>query len=173
MRGGLIAMDLNGTRSGVAFGDADSPRPHCTSWDMPTGDLPRACGGLITAIYDLSKLIKPAVVAIEAPVPIPNRRPETSLILTSLYGAAAGAAYAVGAKVVDGHISTVRKHFVGKGNLSSDDAAQAIADRCRQLGWEIHNHDEGDAAALWCWAMSTNFPRWVPNGTPLFGRSAA
>lgn len=173
-RGGLVSLDINSRRVGVAIGDADSQAPRCFSWSMPGAeDLPRACASISSLLSELCKMEHPAIVVIEAPLTIINSQygARPAFVLMSLYGAAAGAAHNGGARVVDGNISTWRKSFLGRGNLPGKEAKRLATERCAQLGWKVENHDEADAAGLWAWAMATNFRNWKPqDGTPLFAQ---
>lgn len=174
-KGGIIALDINSRSVGVAFGDCDSPAPRCTTW-LPGGcedddALIRSCAGLYNSIVELSKIVHPAFVIVEAPLDIPGRNPRTGRALLSLAFVGATAAQNVGARPVLGHVGTWRKHFTGQGR--PEDPKGATMERCRILGWTVKNHDEGDASGLWCWGMSKYFPRWSPNGTPLFARKEA
>lgn len=175
MPGGGIALDINGRRVGVTLGDVDS-HPRHLSWQLFGGEdepaLTRSCGVLYASVHSLTVRLQPKIVAIEAPLTFEGRNPRTALILFQLTGAARAAAHNAGARVMLGAVSTVRKHFVGAGNLKSVEAEAAIAERCRILRWPIKNHDEGDSAALFSWAMATTFPKWSPKSTPLFGATA-
>jgi Holliday junction resolvasome RuvABC endonuclease subunit len=147
------------------------------SWTMPGAeDLPRACAAISQSLAELCKMVHPSIVAIEAPLTIINStygaRP--AFVLMSLYGAAAGAAHSAGARVVDGHIGTWRKAFLGKGNLPGKEAKRLAMERCEKLGWKVENHDEADAAGLWAWAMANNFRQWKPqDGSPLLASGVA
>lgn len=176
-QGGIIALDINSKSTGVAFGDADSPAPRCTTW-LPGGcadddALIRACAGLYNSITELSKIVHPSIIVIEAPLNIPDRDPNTGRALLSLAFVAATAAQNVGARPVLGHVATWRKHFIGRGNLPGKEAKAAAIERCRILKWQVKGHDEAEAAGLWCWGMSKYFRHWAPNGTPLFAGKAA
>jgi len=168
---GGIALDINGNRVGVTFGDVDTPPKHM-SWSLFGGEdepaLTRSCGVLYSSTFELCQALRPKIAAIEAFLPVKRRNPRTPIILLCLIGAARAAAQNAGVRVVFGHVSTVRVHFIGKGNLPSDEAKAAVMERCRILRWTPQNHDEGDSAALFSWAMATNFPKWSPRSTPLF-----
>lgn len=176
MADGGIALDINGSRVGVTIGDVDT-HPRHMSWNLYGGEdeptLTRSCGVLAASVSELCKVLRPKIVAIEGLLTMEGRNPRTALIQFQLTGAARAAAHNAGARVVFGHVSTVRKHFIGTGNLRTDEAKAAVLERCRILGWTPANHDEGDSAALFSWAMAMNFPKWSPKSTPLFGKTAA
>lgn len=172
----LLALDINSNRTGFAFGGPSDGAPRAGCWRVPGAeDLPRACGALSNSIKELAALIKPKFVVIEAPLQIQGggSNARVALVLISLYGAAIGASHTAGAFTIDGHVGTWRKHFIGVGNLKSDEAKRATIERCRLLGWPAQNHDEADACGLWSWGMATNYRQWAPQSTPLFGRPAA
>lgn len=173
MQGGIIALDINSTRTGVAFGDADALAPQFASWKMPGGaDLPRACGELQASLRALIGIVHPRIVAIEAPLQKIDREhgARPAFVLMSLYGAAAGEAHQHQKWVIDGHVGQVRSYFIGSAHFKTDEAAKRIKTHCERLGWGIANHDEGDAAALWAWTMAKVNKRWAPNGHVYFGK---
>lgn len=168
----LLSLDINSARTGYAFGGPSDGAPRVGVWHLPGGeDLPRAAAGLYNAICELSKLLHPKIVIIEAPLQMGNRSARTALVLIALYGAACAAGNNAGARVIPAHVATWRKHFVDKGY--PQDAKDAVAERCRVLGWSVDNHDEADAAGLWSWGMATNYRQWAPRSTPMFAAGAA
>lgn len=168
----LLSCDVNSNRTGYMFGGPSDGAPRGGVWKMPGGDdLPRACAALYNSISELSKLIHPKIVVIEAPLQMGHRSARTALVLISLYGAACAAGNNAGARVIPANVATWRKHFVNQG--FPDNAKDAVAERCRILGWSVDNHDEADAAGIWSWGMATNFPKWSPKSTPLFSEGRA
>lgn len=171
--GGIVALDINSTRTGVAFGDRDSLSPHFVSWRLPgTDDLSRACGALYDLLIVNCKVLKPRIIAIEAPIGVVDRfhSARSAEVLTALYGAALAGASNAGSTAIKGNIGEIRRHFIGHANLRADEAARRIADQCRILKWAASNHDEADAAALWSWAMATRTKGWLPNGEIIYGK---
>lgn len=65
-------------------------------------------------------------------------------------------------------ISTVRKHFLGQGNLKSATAKERAFQVCTILGWEPSNFDESDAGAVWHWGCHKYDPQSVQIVDPLF-----
>lgn len=168
----VAALDLSSVSTGVAFGSEASDRPHCLTWRMPgASDLARSCGILLESVSGLFAVSPPAIVIIEAPLYIAGRSAHTAKTLMALFGVAMGASHAAGARIIEGNVQTVRRHFVGQSR--PDDPKRAVMDRCRQLGWTVRNDDEADAAALWAFAMATNFKKWAPRSTPLFTQAVA
>ena len=66
-------------------------------------------------------------------------------------------------------VSQVRAHFIGR-NMKANVAKPMTMDRCRELGWNVENHDEADACALWDYQCSFLRPDLAPRTTPLFQR---
>jgi hypothetical protein len=105
---------------------------------------------------------RPDVLAIEKPLP-PHRATgvtqfRTSLITLGLYGTLIGIAKAAGTTVVPAHIATWRKHILGRGNLSGDDAKRAMMTLCRQLNWPAVDHNAAEAGGIWLWACGFRRP---------------
>lgn len=170
MGGGLLALDISQRRTGYAFGlDEHAPAPRVSAWrGGDHGDVPRSCADLAQSVAQICGIAHPAVCVIEAPLQIAGRSAHTAFLLTTLYGAAAGAAHAAGCRVYPAHVQTWRKHFVGHGR--PQDPKRAVIERCKLIGWEPANDDQADAMGLWHWGMSTYFRHWRQVGTPLFAR---
>jgi len=79
---------------------------------------------------------------------------KTSERLIGLWAAIAGVVRARGIPCRRANVKTIRKFFVGQGNLPSDKAKREVMRICRCLGWEPANFDEADAAAGWLYAAS-------------------
>ena len=170
----LLALDINSVRCGWAFGGPDDSFPRSDCWLLPGGaDLTRSCMSLYNSISELSKLIHTTICVIEAPLNIGDRNPRSNLVLIALYGAANAAAGNAKARVIDAHVSTWRKTFLGMGYPPKGTAKQMALDRCKLLRWPAENHDQAEACGIWCWGMSISYPHWAPKGTPLFAQGEA
>lgn len=66
-------------------------------------------------------------------------------------------------------VSQVRAHFIGR-NMKANIAKPMTMERCKELGWDVENHDEADACALWDYQCSFLRPDLAPRTTPLFQR---
>lgn len=174
-QGGVLALDLNSRSCGVSFGAPDSPSPRCATWKLPgcedDATLFRSLSFLRQSITELSRLIQPRFVAIEAPLNLSDRNPRTNLALISLAAVAAEAGSSIGAKTEWRHVQTWRKNFTGSGR--PDNPKQATKARCDLLGWKYANEDEADSAGLWAYEMSIRFPKWSPRSMPLFSNGRA
>lgn len=91
----------------------------------------------------------------------------TILILYGLYAAIGGIARRKGIMVREGKVQTIRKHFIGHGNMKGPDAKRKVAEVCRMLGWEPPNHDAADSGALWHWACAQLAPKATPLVDPI------
>ena len=170
----LLALDLNSTRSGWAFGGPSDSVPRSGVWQLPGGgDLQRCCGGLYNSISTLCKLVHPKFVIIEAPLQMGGRSAHTALVLMMLYGAATAAGHNAGARVEPVAVSTWRKHFIGHGNMKGDEAKDLAMQRCKMFRWPVENHDQAEALGIWDYGVSKYCKRAGALSTPLFGRRAA
>lgn len=64
-------------------------------------------------------------------------------------------------------VSQVRCHFITR-NMASAEAEVETMKRCRELGWDVENHDQADAAALWDYQCSWLRPDLAHLTTRLF-----
>ena len=51
-------------------------------------------------------------------------------------------------------MQSIRKHFIGRGDLKRDAAKARTMERCQRLGWQIANDNEADACAVWDFARA-------------------
>lgn len=66
--------------------------------------------------------------------------------------------------------SEVRAHFLGTNRIKRDEAKAMTMDKCRQLGVDVTNDNEGDAVALWFYQVHHLRPDLAVKHTPLFMR---
>jgi len=64
-------------------------------------------------------------------------------------------------------VSQVRCHFIGA-NLKRDLAKRLTIERCKAMGWDVQNDDQGDALALWHYQACLMDPILGTKSTPLF-----
>lgn len=151
----VLAMDI-ATRTGVCVGDHTStPR----AWSEDLGKGRSEDGRFSKALVltnDLIKTYQPELIVVEAAI----GGKTASAFLIGLLACVRGCAFNRGVPVEQVSPATVRKHFVGKAlttrdfpGLSHAKAKQAIkqvvVNRCRLIGWDVPDHDSGDAAACW------------------------
>lgn len=182
----LIAIDGSTRATGFAFGGPADGVPRGGVWTLPGADeavFDRTLALVHDSVLQLAQLVRANYLYVEAPMPLIDETHSafTALVLIQLTGAIRAAAHRAGCIVVPIAVSTVRKHFIGRGNLRRAEAKQAVMDRCRQLGWPIHNNDgkdddnRADSCAVWAYGMAIRYPSWSPKSTPLFqeGRASA
>ena len=168
--GGILALDI-ATRTGWAYAGPDQvaawpdvplaarahPRPR---WGLI--DISSAGAGAgrwtryVDRLTDLLSLTKPAVIVYEAPlssVGMPNAH--TAVIL---HGLVAFTEYTAARwRIVHrpAHISTVRKHFLGRAPRDGRAKAKAaVIDGCARRGWDISNDNIADALAVLDYAIA-------------------
>ena len=173
----LIGIDASTTATGFAFGGPNDGKPKGGVWKgMGANELvfDQTLASMSESLSLLARAVKAQRVCIEAPLLINDHAgaAHTTMALIQLTGALRAAAKRAGCLVTLVAVSTVRKHFIGVGNMPSAKAKDAVQKRCDQLGWTYQGHDHADANAVWCWGMSSFFPKWSPNGTPLFAQGA-
>lgn len=165
----LLALDLSTVKTGFAFGGESDHSPRTGVWSLPGADesvFDQTLARLADSVSSLAAMIKPKHVFIEAPLVIMDRSAHTMVALMQLTGAARSAATRAGGKVALIASQTVRRHFVGSSR--PENPKQVVMERCRLLGWSVQDDNAADAAATWCYGMSLKFPKWSPQGTPLF-----
>jgi hypothetical protein len=95
----------------------------------------------------------------------------TWLRLAGLRTLAIGVAHARNIpEIAEASVQDIRGHFIGERNMRRREAKSTVMERCKRLGWEVRNDNEGDAAALWSYACSLIDPRLAMNVVPLFNR---
>lgn len=155
----LLALDL-GTATGVAFGpSAQQPRTWSLNFENTGAGQSSVFSQAMFAahrIFTKNKVDRLAFEEIIAAGPVGGA--SRSQVLMGLRGIFMGMAHRHGVPVSEYHVATVRKRFIGNGGLSGKVAKKCVVDRCWQLGWDVDNDDEGDAAAIW------EFARWKHTG---------
>lgn len=111
----------------------------------------------------------PDIIVIEAPLPGTfvqgKSNASTARILTGLPACIEGMAYGLGTYDVRiANISSIRAHFIKKGNLKGEDAKPLVMAKCRSLGWvkfddEDQTFDRSDALAIWSFAEAKVAPK--------------
>lgn len=173
----LIGIDASTTATGYAFGGMSDAAQRGGCWKLPGADeqvFDKTLARATESVSDLCKMLRAKHVVIEAPLLlVDNRSAHTAMALIQLTGAIRAAARRAGARVTLCAASTVRKHFIGKGNLKSDEAKAAVMARCAELGWPFENdNNRADANAVWAYGMGLHYPAWSVNNSPLFAGRA-
>ncbi len=174
----LIAIDGSTVATGFAFGGPDDGKPRGGVWELPGAAdyvFDTTLVRVMESLMSLARLIKAEHVCIESPILVNDSEhsADTTMKLIQLTGALRAGAKRAGCQVTLVSVRTVRKHFIGVGNLPRDEAKAAVMRRCDQLRWPYKDNNQADANAVWCWGMSTFYREWAPNGTPLFAKRGA
>lgn len=170
----LIGLDASTTAIGYAFGGPKNGAPRSGVWPLPGADehsLDRSIKRGVQSLWELGRMLKIEHVFIEAPFNNvgDGGSAHAAMVLTQMAGALRGVALLMGATVDLKAVSTVRKHFIGQGNLKASVAKPLVFERCRVLGWDCgDSYDRSDACAVWALGMSLKYPTWAPNSAPLF-----
>lgn len=176
----ILAVDC-GRFTGYAADHPDDPRrPVCGSIRLPPCDGEDDLGRTFHRFRDeLRRIIAfyaPDRVFVEAPMSYGGANQTKGSNQTTvrlLYGFAAIApalCFELGLTYREGHVSAIRKRFLGHGNLP--DAKHRVRSRCAELGWPAANHNEADACALWAYAKTECDRGWSAH-LPLFEGQAA
>lgn len=183
----LIGLDISKRRTGVCEGrPGEVPRFHSIEGnDMSNEAAAMRLGRWLIA---RTKIDKPDCVYIEAAVnPAAfmgeydedkgkvrmTSNPETTLALVEM---AAVARFVLGGKDIafrNVKVQTIRKSFIGHGNLKKEIAKPRVMAMCHQLGWSPRNSDEADAAAVWHFATTQFAPTHYQPITPMMIQRAS
>lgn len=174
-----LCFDVSTRSTGVAFGHTRDRGPTTMVWkhgDAAASILERHAD-LARRTIELTKLVKPRAVFIEAPLdPTAPGVKTTADTANALIGGArlvATLAYMRGVwDVRFPGVQEVRKYFTGharfkeqydpqtKRILKSRQVAKiATMNACRLRGWQVENDDAADAAALWAFSCSLVDPQ--------------
>lgn len=177
----LIGLDASTVATGFATGGPQDAAPRGGVWKLPGAD---ELGGKFDitlaragqSIMELSRMLRPRAVYIEAPLDLIDRRHSaaTAAALMQLAGGMRMAIALVQARVELCAIHNVRKAFGVDPYLPGDLAKKAVMARCDALGWTYADDNEADAKATWAYGMGQEYPGWKPNQPLLFeGRAQA
>jgi Holliday junction resolvasome RuvABC endonuclease subunit len=158
----LLALDI-ATSLGWCLGGPESTTPKFGTLLLPgvsQHNEPRSVAIIQEWVTPMVKMMGVKIVLIEAPFLKQGRDQHNVESAFFLCGVAMAAAVAGGAVYVRQNVQTVRKCFIGHGNLPRKEAKEAVMARWRMLGCNPKNDDEGDAGALWYWGMVTTYPKW-------------
>jgi hypothetical protein len=171
----IFALDL-GIRTGYAVGPS-CPRSGAVILKKPNEAPAVAFGNLINWLAEEWGLQRPDIVVKEAPLQLRAFRnldsaQATVRLTLGLHGIVEGVAARFGIKCAEVHDATIRKHFIGRGNMGSRaETKRAVVQRAQVLGYMPRNCDDddrADAIALWDYAAAR-----PPEKLFLFGEQAA
>lgn len=166
----VLALDIS-THTGAAW---DGPRgvPLLATWDAPQAFDPEDYGTRYAAfrqwLVPMVGMIKPEILAFEAPLP----RQSNARVARLLLGLAAHAeeiGSAAEIEVIEKNVKTIKAFWTGHGSADKAD----MMFRCRQLGWQIKNDHEADAAGLWALVKSEVDQTFHYQESTVIGRRSA
>ena len=172
----ILAIDC-ASRFGFAFGVAGEKPVSGSRWFTRTGAAPK--GGSISngaKFWNAMRYAswaaeeyRPTHIFCEAPIAPNAKQGETSsAVFEVLYGLPAclrGMFFGLGRYNFEyAYPNSIRKHFIGKGNLPGPQAKPLVWNKCLALGWisatdEDLSHDRTDALAIWSWAETHIAPK--------------
>lgn len=177
MRRLLWAFDV-GNQCGFACGEIDDRSPQSGSWVLRRASEHRAVGtyNLIKMLNDLWSEEKPLMVVKEAPIEVSGMMRlgnGAHGILTThiLHGHIETMCQAYGVPFENVPAATVRKHFVGFGNLKRDDAKRMALERCHLVGHlprDCRDLDRAEACAVWDYGAATALSKKKLHGNELY-----
>ena len=147
----VAALDL-ATKTGVAVGPLGGS-PTLWTFDLKSKGEAKFHATRLMQIQGLAhRLIAEhgtRFIAIEKPFVAAHNNWETTLLTIGLTANVLSWAERKGIPVDIISAQTVAKHFTGSGKMKRDDKKAAILAECRARGWEPHDDNQADAAALW------------------------
>lgn len=185
----VLGLDVASYKTGVAHGTVGE-KPFALTWTLGDADSTRRerLAKLVRYLSDLLKVVKPDLVAIEAPLNLQaaaKRREDTALALIGGAIVAETICHMRGVRRVEMcNVLKVRAHFTGQRTYSDsydpvakkkitsrENAKSATRNMCAMRGWSVSNDDEADAAALFSYGSTMLDRRLAALATPLFGTS--
>lgn len=176
----IIALDVSKRCTGIAEArPGEVPRFSHVAFGRPDDDFfdadARAIGWIAERLY-----LEPDLTGVRLVIEAPLERDSTGgsnvgtiLQAYALCKAIGGFARRRGVLAITGNVKTVRKAFLGRGNLPSDTAKREAKRVCEAIGWAPPNLDCADAGALLWWACEKWAPGVMPAVDPLFTASRA
>jgi hypothetical protein len=157
----ILALDL-AKRTGWARGRLDSEAPTFGSISFGkdgASNYARFAHALRWAV-DIFKNDPPDVLVIEAPISVQAfSMQQGAKILFGLPAVITGVAYECGVFTIHEYdVRDIRGMFTGHRSLKTDIAKAATVRRCKQLGWNVEDHNAADACALWMYQCARVHP---------------
>lgn len=159
--GGILALDLSSI-TGWCYGVADCEVPLFGTWHLPV-EFGRGAvfASLENEVEDAIAEFRPAEVIQESPLDRAmkatargTRNEQASRQQFGLAAAVEATCYRERVHCSDGHVNTVRKHVLGKGNIPADLVKGVVLHYCAMRGWHVPDHNSGDACVLWVYRAS-------------------
>lgn len=157
--GGALFLDLARAASGWAYGIDLSVQPDSGVWLLPGDQYSRGrtWAALDNALASAIKILKPARLGYEAPIPAGHMMgattAETMRLQLGLAATVEQTAYRFGLPIDAVPSSTARAVVIGRARLNDDERrsrldvkAAIVAPWIESMGWTIRSHDAADAA---------------------------
>ena len=170
----ILAIDLAST-AGWCRGNSGDETPRFGTIKFGAGDGDVIFAAALQWMLEEVREHPPEILMLEAMLPPGAMLNHTSRQvrdrLAGLHGIVRGCAkrWGVG-EIAEVSVGDVRKHFIGTRSLHRNEAKTAVMERCRALEWMVANDNEGDACAIWSFAVSLIDPKQALRVSPLFNR---
>jgi len=164
----ILAMDI-ATVTGWAYGRVgERPRSGAVRFGSGAQSYGKRMAMGMNWLHDFLTVNEVKYFVYEAPLATSlvsgKTNASTTMILFGLVGVVEAVANSHKIySVKSAHLSTVRKHFIGTGNLPGALAKMKVRARCRTLGWEFDDHNAADALAVWDYAGNLLAPNYAAN----------
>lgn len=147
-----LALDM-ATKMGWAAGDL---RGQPTFGSVNLGEAgPKHGARFLQALVEVQRLVnehRPKLIMLEASIPAGPKGSEARSQLAMGYRAQVHlVGFKAGIKVDEARIGSIRKHFIGKGNLGGVVAKQKTIEQCIDYGWHVEDDNQADALAVWAY----------------------
>jgi len=180
-RRNILAIDL-ATKTGWARGYSSDDAPEFGTVNFGSkgkgGRMPGTGDAVFATALDwMATMLDPVpdILIVESLLPPEAMKDKTSRQVRDRLAGLHGVIRAVAKRAGVGEITEVsvgdtRAHFIGTRTLRRDDAKRDVMDRCLSLGWHVNNDNEGDACAIWSFAVSLIDPNQSLRVSPLFNK---
>lgn len=159
----LMALDLSKSTgwafargwSTPSFGVKEFPRNR-GDYEVPLGTVLRL---FREWLLDMIALHRPDKLLYEAPIISGGGDLYKHMVLLGMAAMTECVCDEAGIDCYQESSATIRKHFIGVGRGKSADLKDAVGYRCRQLGWQVSDHNAADALAALAYARDCFLPR--------------
>ena len=170
----ILAIDL-ATTTGWARGRVGEDAPMFGTASFAGKDQNQVFAKALQWMMEMVRESPPQIVIIESMLPPQAMLNKTSRQvrdrLAGLHGVIRGCArrWGVG-EISECSVGDVRKHFTGFRNMQRASAKQSVMEQCKALGWNVTDDNQGDACAIWSYAVSLIDPKQALRVSPLFNK---
>lgn len=172
----VLALDL-ATVSGFAIGrPGEEPQSGSVRFASKGASHNAIAGGALRWLISFTKEHAVDEAVIEEAVHKKQWKSSTASddVTGGLIFLARGVLYERGVyKISTAPVNSVRKFFLGEGNLPREEAKHRTVMRCRALCWDPDGDDSADALAMWAWRCSRLDPAFGTSLSPLFNKKRA